>query len=36
MNIPSEGNQFDIRIEIRHAMFGTTFTQAGEFREVAA
>jgi hypothetical protein len=29
-------NQFDIRIEIRHALFGTTFTQAGVFREVAA
>jgi hypothetical protein len=27
-------NQFDIRIEIRHALFGTTFTQAGVFREV--
>lgn len=29
-------NQFDIRIEIRHALFGTTFTQAGVFREVTA
>lgn len=29
-------NQFDIRIEIRHALFGTTFTQAGLFSEVAA
>jgi hypothetical protein len=29
-------NQFDIRIEIRHPLFGTTFTQAGVFREVAA
>ena len=27
--------QFDIRIEIRHPLFGTTFTQAGVFREVA-
>lgn len=27
-------NQFDIRIEIRHPVFGTTFTQAGIFREV--
>ena len=26
--------EFDIRIEIRHALFGTTFTQAGVFREV--
>jgi len=26
--------QFDIRIEIRHRLFGTTFTQAGVFREV--
>jgi hypothetical protein len=26
--------QFDIRIEIRHAWFGTTFTQAGVFREI--
>lgn len=25
---------FSIRIEIRHALFGTTFTQAGEFREL--
>lgn len=29
-------DQFDIRIEIRHAWFGTTFTQAGVFREVVA
>jgi len=28
-------NQFDIRIEIRHPLFGTTFTQAGVFAEVA-
>jgi hypothetical protein len=27
-------DQFNIRIEIRHAMFGTTFTQAGVFREL--
>lgn len=27
--------QFDIRIEIRHPLFGTTFTQAGVFREAA-
>lgn len=27
-------NQFNIRIEIRHALFGTTFRQAGVFREV--
>ena len=27
-------NQFDIRIEIRHALFGTMFTQVGVFREV--
>lgn len=32
----NSANQFDIRIEIRHALFGTTFTQAGVFREVAA
>ena len=32
----NNANQFDIRIEIRHALFGTTFTQAGVFREVAA
>jgi len=25
---------FDISIEIRHPLFGTTFTQAGIFREV--
>lgn len=30
----NSGNQFDIRIEIRHPLFGTTFTQAGVFREV--
>jgi hypothetical protein len=30
----NSANQFDIRIEIRHALFGTTFTQAGIFREV--
>jgi hypothetical protein len=29
-------NAFDIRIEIRHKWFGTTFTQAGVFREIAA
>lgn len=28
--------QFDIRIEIRHVWFGTTFTQVGVFREVNA
>lgn len=28
--------QFDIRIEIRHPWLGTTFTQAGVFRESAA
>ena len=28
--------RFSIRIEIRHALFGTTFTQAGEFREIPA
>ena len=28
-------SQFDIRIEIRHPVFGTTFTQAGIFREGA-
>lgn len=32
----NNANQFDIRIEIRHALFGTTFAQAGVFREVAA
>ncbi|MRW90881.1 DUF4166 domain-containing protein [Duganella sp. FT80W] len=32
----NSSNQFDIRIEIRHALFGTTFTQAGVFKEVAA
>ena len=31
----NSANQFDIRIEIRHPVFGTTFTQAGVFREVA-
>ncbi|NHZ66408.1 DUF4166 domain-containing protein [Massilia genomosp. 1] len=30
----NDSAQFDIRIEIRHALFGTTFTQAGVFREV--
>jgi hypothetical protein len=28
--------RFSIRIEIRHRWFGTTFTQAGAFRELAA
>ena len=28
--------QFDIRIDIRHPWFGTTFTQVGVFREVSA
>jgi len=28
--------QFNIRIEIRHALFGTTFTQVGVFREATA
>ena len=32
----NNANQFDIRIEIRHPLFGTTFTQAGVFSEVAA
>lgn len=32
----NSANQFDIRIDIRHSLFGTTFTQAGVFREVAA
>lgn len=32
----NSANQFDIRIEIRHPWFGTTFTQAGVFREVSA
>lgn len=32
----NSSNQFDIRIEIRHPLFGTTFTQAGVFREVTA
>jgi hypothetical protein len=32
----NSANQFDIRIEIRHPWFGTTFTQAGVFSEVAA
>lgn len=27
--------QFNIRIEIRHALFGTTFTQVGVFREAS-
>jgi hypothetical protein len=27
-------NQFSIRIEIKHCLFGTTFTQAGVFREL--
>jgi hypothetical protein len=27
-------DRFSIRIEIRHALFGTTFVQAGQFREV--
>ena len=27
-------SQFNIRIEIRHALFGTTFTQVGVFHEV--
>lgn len=27
--------QFNIRIEIRHCLFGTTFTQAGVFEELA-
>ena len=30
----NSAGQFDIRIEIKHALFGTTFTQAGVFREV--
>ena len=32
----NSADQFDIRIEIRHALFGTTFTQAGVFRETTA
>lgn len=32
----NHANQFDIRIEIRHALFGTMFTQVGVFREVTA
>lgn len=32
----NSAHQFDIRIEIRHALFGTTFTQAGVFRDMAA
>lgn len=32
----NHANQFDIRIEIRHPIFGTTFTQAGVFRELIA
>ncbi|NGZ83020.1 DUF4166 domain-containing protein [Duganella aceris] len=31
----NHANQFDIHIEIRHVLFGTTFTQAGVFRELA-
>jgi len=27
-------NQFNIRIEIKHALFGTTFTQVGIFHEI--
>src|SRR5262249_40646284 len=27
-------DRFSIRIEIRHVLFGVTFTQAGEFREI--
>ena len=30
----NDQDQFDIRIDIRHPLFGTTFTQAGVFREV--
>lgn len=30
----NSANQFDIRIEIRHPWFDTTFTQAGVFHEV--
>ena len=30
----NSAHQFDIRIDIRHGWFGTTFTQAGVFREV--
>lgn len=32
----NHANQFDIRIEIRHALFRTMFTQVGVFREVTA
>jgi len=28
-------DQFNIRIEIRHCLFGTTFTQVGVFHELA-
>lgn len=28
-------NQFNIRIEIKHCLFGTTFTQVGVFREIS-
>jgi hypothetical protein len=31
----NSANRFNIRIDIRHALFGTTFTQAGVFRGVA-
>lgn len=31
----NSANQFDIRIEIRHPLFGRTFLQTGVFREVA-
>jgi hypothetical protein len=29
-------NQFNIRIEIKHCLFGTTFTQVGIFHEISA
>ena len=29
-------SQFNIRIEIKHALFGTTFTQVGVFHEISA
>lgn len=32
----NNANQFDIRIEIRHVLFGTTFTQAGVFRDITS
>ena len=32
----NNASQFDIRIEIRHPLLGTTFTRAGVFHEVAA